>query len=119
MFGAHAIEHGSTRPGRWLRERRLRLTLWIAAVEGLFYLFHVLHWWVAVGLAVIAVGFWWYVARSHRSDLLRQIGWVFAASQLLVLCVPIALAVVKAIAIGVIALLAIAALIFLFTERPK
>jgi hypothetical protein len=33
--------------------------------------------------------------------------------------VPIALAVVKAIAIGVIALLAIAALIFLFTERPK
>ena len=34
MFGAHAIEHGSTRPGRWLRERRLRLTYWIAAVEG-------------------------------------------------------------------------------------
>jgi hypothetical protein len=33
--------------------------------------------------------------------------------------VPVALAVVKAIAIGVIALLAIAALIFLFKDRPR
>ncbi|MGZ4290429.1 MAG: hypothetical protein ACXVQQ_04770 [Gaiellaceae bacterium] len=119
MFGAQAIEHGSTRGGRWLRERRLRFTLWIAAIEGLLYVFHVLHWWAAVALAVIAVGFWWYVARGHRSDAVRQFGWILAASQLLVLCVPIAFAIVMWFAIGVIALLAIAALIFLFTERPK
>jgi hypothetical protein len=118
MFGAHAIEHGSTRPGRWLRERRLRITFWIAAIEGLLYLVHVLHWWEAVLLAVIAVGFWWFAGRQNRSDLLRQATWIFAASQLLVLCVPIALGVVKAIAIGVVALLAIAALILLFTRRP-
>jgi hypothetical protein len=119
MFGTHAIEHGSTRTGRWLRERRLRFTLWIAAFEGLLFLFHALHWWAAMALAVIAVGFWFYVARGNRSDTLREAGWILAVSQLLVLCVPIALSVVKAIAIGVIALLAIAALIFLFTERPK
>ena len=118
-MSTHAIEAGSTRPGRWLRARRFRVTLWIAAIEGLLYLFHVLHWWVAVALAIVAVGFWWYVARGHRSDLMRQIGWVFAVSQLLVLCVPIGLAVLKAVAIGVIALLAIAALVFLFTERPR
>jgi hypothetical protein len=118
MFGAHAIEHGSTRTGRWLRQRRLRFTLWISVIEGLLYVFHVLHSWEAVGLAVIAVGFWWFVARRNTTDSVRQIGWIFAASQLLVLCVPIALAVLKAVAIGVIALLAIAALIFLFTERP-
>ena len=95
MFGSHAIEHGSTRTGRWLRERRFRFTLWIAAVEGLLYLFHALHWWAAVLLAVIAVGFWWYVARGNRSDTLREVGWIFAVSQLLVLCVPIALAIVE------------------------
>ena len=116
-MSTHAIDAGSTRTGRWLRARRLRITLWIAAIEGLLYLFGVLHWWVAVALAIVAVGFWWYVARSNRSDLIRHAGWIFAASQLLVLCVPIGLAVVKALAIGVIALLAIAALIFLFTER--
>jgi len=118
MFGAHAIDAGSSRSGRWLRERRLRITLAIAAVEGLFYVFHALHWWAAVGLAVIAVGFWWYLARSSRSGTIRQIGWIFAASQLLVLCVPIGLAILKAIAIGVIAVLAIAALIVLFRQRP-
>lgn len=117
-MGAHAIEHGSTRGGRWLRERRLRITLWIAAAEGLLYLFRALNWWAAVALAVIAVGFWWYVARSHRSDALRQIGWIFAASQLLVLCVPIALAVVTAMAVAIVAILAIVALILVFNRRP-
>jgi hypothetical protein len=49
----------------------------------------------------------------------RHAGWILAASQLLVLVVPLALSLLKAIAIGVIALLAIAALVFLFTERSK
>jgi hypothetical protein len=118
VYGTHVIDHGSTRPGRWLRERRLKITLSVAAVEGLLYVVHVLHWWAAVGLAIVAVAFWWYVARSHKSHTLRQFGWIFAASQLLVLCVPIALAVVKALAIGMIAILAILALFFLFRERP-
>ena len=118
MFGAQAIEHGSSRSSRWLRERRLRITFWIAAVEGLLYLVHVLHWWEAVALAIIAVGFWWFVGRDNRSDTVRQASWIFAASQLLVLCVPIALAVLKAIAIGVVALLAIGALVLLFSRRP-
>ena len=108
MFGAHAIEHGSSRSGRWLRERRLRLTLWIAAVEGLLY--------VVPRPALVGGG----RARRDRRRLLVVRGplaaaptscgrssWIFAASQLLVLCVPIALALVKAVAIGVIALLAI------------
>jgi len=118
MFGAQAIEHGSSRPGRWLRARRFRLTLWIAAIEGLLYLVGALSWWIVVALAAVGVLFWLYAGRSSRSDLVRQGSWVFAASQLLVLCVPIAFWIVKAIAIGVVVLLAIAGLIFLFTERP-
>jgi hypothetical protein len=118
MYSTPAIEHGTTRTGRWLRERRLRITLWIAAFEGLLYLFHALNWWAAVALAIVAVGFWWYVGRTNRSDTLRQLSWIFGASQLLVLCVPIALALVKAVAIAVIAILAIFALFFLFKERP-
>ena len=117
VYGAHAIEHGTTRWGRWLRDRRMRITLWVAAFEGLLYLFGVLHWWVAVALAIVAGAFYWYVARGHKSDTLRQVGWIFAASQLLVLCVPIALTVVKALAIGIIAILAIVALFFLFRDR--
>jgi hypothetical protein len=118
MYGATAIEHGSTGPGRWLRERRFRLTMWIALVEGLlFYLVHVLHLWEAVALAAIGVAVWWYAGRTSRSDLFRQATWILAVSQLLVLCVPIAVAIVGFLAIGVITLVAITALIFLFKER--
>jgi hypothetical protein len=118
MYDAPAIEHGSSSSGRWLRERRLRITLWIAAFEGLLYLFHALNWWAAVGLALVAVGFWWFVGRTSHSDTLRQVSWIFGSSQLLVLCVPIALALVKAVAIAVIAILAVFALFFLFKDRP-
>lgn len=119
MFGSHAIEHGSTRSGRWLRAKRSRITLWIAAIEGLLYLLGVLSWWVVAALAAIGVLFYLYAGRTSRSDLVRQASWVFAISQLLVLVVPIAFWFVKALAIGVVVLLAIAGLIYLFTERPK
>jgi hypothetical protein len=118
MYGVQAIEHGSSSSSRWLRARRIRFTLWIGAVEGLLYIVGVLHWWEAVGLAAIAVGIWWMVGRSHRSDTLRQSSWIFAASQLLVLCVPIALGLVRLLAVGIVAVLAVVGLILLFTRRP-
>ena len=117
-YGGHVLDHDSSRAGRWLRGRRFRATLWIAAIEGLLYVVHVLHWWEAVALAAISVLFWLYAGRNNGSDAVRQGSWIFAVSQLLVLCVPIALLVVTAFAIGIVVVLAIAALIFLFTERP-
>jgi hypothetical protein len=117
MYGATAIEHGSTGPGRWLRERRYRLTMWITLAEGALYLLGVLNRWEAVGLAVIGVGLWWLAGRRSSSDVFRQSSWIFAASQVLVLCVPIALAILSALAIGVIVILAIVALVLLFKER--
>ena len=118
MVGGHAIEHGSSRSSRWLRERRLRITFWVAALEGLLFLVGILHWWQALVLALIAIGFWWFAGRANRSDSVRQVSWIFAASQLIVLCVPLALAIVKAVAIAVVALLAIGALVLPFTRRP-
>jgi hypothetical protein len=118
MSVAPAIEHGSSRSSRWLRSRRLRITLWIAAIQGLLYIAHILHWWEAVVLAAIASAIWWLAGRSSRSDTFRQGSWIFAASQLLVLCIPIALTVVKALAIGIVALLAIVGLYLLFSRRP-
>jgi hypothetical protein len=117
-MSTQALEHGSSRSGRWLRERRLRVTLWITALEGLLYLVHVLHWWEAVVLAAIAVGIWWTGGRSSRSDFFREASWIFAASQLLVLCVPIALTIFKWIAIGVVSILAVIGLFLLFRRKP-
>ena len=111
------LDAGSTRPGSWLRSHRLRFALSIAVVEGILVVAHVLPKWPVFLLAVIAIGAWWYAGRQSRSDLARQASWVAAASQALVLLVPVVLFVATTIAIVVLALLAIAALIFLFTER--
>lgn len=116
MLGSHAIEHGSSRTGRWLRQHRLRFTLWLAAAEGLLYIVHILSFWPLVALAIVFVAIWWW-ARNSRSDTVRQASWILAVAQLLVLLVPVAWAIVKTVAIVVVALLAIAALVFLFTER--
>jgi len=81
------IEHGSSAPGRWLRERRTRIVLWIAVAEGLVV-------WIAKGAhittilgltlaAVLAVFAYGYVSSRSRSELLRQLLWIVAASQIL------------------------------------
>jgi len=55
--------------------------------------------------------------RSLRSDTARQAGWIAAASQALVVLVPVLVFIVGTIALVAVALLAVFALIVLFTER--
>ena len=51
---AHAMEHTS-RTGRWLRERRTRFALWIAAIES-----------IVVAVAVFAVVALFFVFTDRR-----------------------------------------------------
>jgi hypothetical protein len=105
-------------PGRYLRAHRLRLSLWIAAVEGLLVLVHLMPHLVLYALAAVALAFWFGMARNYKSAFARQASWVFAASQALAVLVPIAWAITKFfVAIAVVVAIAIAALYFLFTER--
>ena len=111
------LDHGTTRPGRWLREHRLRITLWVAVLEGVLVVFHVVPKLAVFLLALLAIGAWWYAGRAHKVDAVRQVTWIAAASQAIVVLIPLALFVVGTIALVVIGLVAIAALIMLFTER--
>jgi hypothetical protein len=113
----HVLEHGSSRSGRWLRTHRLRFTLWVAVIEAVLVVLHVLSWWLVVLFAVIAVGFWWYAGRNSRTDTVRHASWIAASSQLLVVMVPIVLFIATTVAVAVVVLIAIGALILLFTER--
>jgi len=55
MASQGVIEHGSGKVSRWLRERRLRMAVWIALVEGVLVLVDAIDWWVVVALAVVGV----------------------------------------------------------------
>jgi hypothetical protein len=111
------IDHDTTQRGRWLRTHRVRVAIWIAVVEGILVVVHVIPWWAAVIFAALAVFFYFEVGRKSRSDTVRQSTWIAAASQALVALVPILVLIVGTLALVAVGLLAILALIALFAER--
>jgi phosphatidylserine synthase len=114
------IEAGSTRIGRWLRERRLRLALWVAVVEGLLVaLTHDLTRWTVLVIAVIVLAFYVLAGRNMRWDVGRQLSWIAAASQALAILVVILAFIVGLVAIVLVALFAIVALAYLFSDYRR
>jgi len=72
-------------PGRdgWLRHRRKRFALWIAAGEGIIVAVSPdLTKWTVVALAALAA-LVWMLGRNSNSGVLRSILWIFAVSELL------------------------------------
>jgi phosphatidylserine synthase len=114
------IEAGSTRVGRWLRERRLRLALWVAVIEGLIVaLENDISRWTVLVIAVIVLAFYVLAGRSMRWDVGRQLSWIAAASQALAILVVIAAFILGFVAVVVVALLAIVALLYLFSDYKR
>jgi hypothetical protein len=111
------LEHRSTRTDRWLREKRVRLALGIAVVEGLLVAFDVLSVWVALGVAVLAIAFYFWMGRELRSPSARQVSWIAATSQALVALVPVLVIVVGTLALIAVAVLAVGALVVLLADR--
>ena len=111
------IEHETTQHGRWLRNRRVRIAIWIAVIEGILVVVHVIPWWAAVVFAALAVFFYFEVGRKSGSDTVRQSTWIVAASQALVALVPLLFAVLTTLALIAVAILAVLALVALFAER--
>lgn len=112
-----ALEQGSTRAGRWLRARRIRIALGIAVLEAILIVFD-----AVPGLAALAVGgavlaFYFLVGRNARSDIVRQASWTGALSQVLVAFVPVATFVVGALVLLAVAIVAIVALFMLLGDR--
>jgi hypothetical protein len=111
------FEHRSTRTGRWLRERRLRVALWIAVIEGILVVFHVISWPVALVIAVAVIVLYFGVVGRARSDGLRQLAWIAAVSQALVALVPVLVIIVGTLALILVAILAVVALVLLLSDR--
>ena len=111
------LEHRSSKLGRWLRERRIRIAFWIAVAEGILVVFHAISWWLAIGVAVLVVAGWFGVAHRLRSDTARQVWWIAAVSQALVALVPVLVLIVGTLALILVAILAVLALVLLFSSR--
>ena len=117
MAQAHAIEHGGTSAGRWLRERRLRIALGLALVEGILVIADVVPNWAAIVAGAAIVGYWFLAGRHHGWQLARQLSWTAAMSQVFVALVPLLAFVLTALAVVALVIIAIVALFALLADR--
>jgi len=117
-LGQAVIEHQSSRTGRWLRARRVRISLWIAVIEGLVVAFEkdFSRWTViVVALPLLALYLVW--GRNATSDTLRQISWIAAASQALAVVVVVLSFIIAWLALVIAGIFAAIALLFLLVDR--
>jgi hypothetical protein len=69
----------------WLRQRRKRIALWVAAAEGVIVAVSAdVSKWTVAALAVLAA-IVWFLSRNSSSGVLRSILWIFFVSQMLAL----------------------------------
>jgi hypothetical protein len=114
------IEAGGTRIGRWLRERRLRLALWVAVIEGLLVaLTPDLTKWTVLIIGVVLLAFYMVAGRHMRWDVARQLSWIAATSQALAILVVILAFVLKLVAIVAVVIFALVALAYLFSDARR
>lgn len=111
------IEHDQSRVGRWVRERRFRLALFIGLVETVLVLANGLGWFWIFGAAILAVGFHLSLGRQSRFHAVREISWTLAASQLIAFLIPLLWELVKFLAITVLVVLALVLLAMLLLDR--
>jgi hypothetical protein len=114
------IEARSSRIGRWLRLRRLRITLWVAVIEGLIAAFSAdIGRWTILVMATVVLAFYVLVGRNIRWDVGRELSWIAAASQVLAILVVIFAFILKLVAIVVIVGFALVALFYLFSDHKQ
>lgn len=118
ISSADTIDHANTRSGRWLRERRLRIALWIAVAEGIVAaLTPDVSRWTIVIVATLAIALYLFAGRSTRWDAGHQVSWILAASQALAVVVTILSFFLFWLALVAAAVFAAIALVILFADR--
>jgi hypothetical protein len=118
ISGADVVDHSDSASGRWLRDRRLRIALWIAVGEGVFTaIARGVSSWTIVAVAALSIALYLAAGRKTRWDLGYQISWILAASQSLAVIVVILSHLILWMALLVVGVFAVIALVILFTDR--
>jgi hypothetical protein len=112
-----AVEGGESRASRWLRTVRLRLALLVGLLESLLVVLNGLGWFWVLGIAAVAVAFHLFVGRQSRFQIVRELSWTVAVSQLIAVVVPVLWQLVKLVAIVVLVLMALVLLAMLLLDR--
>ena len=113
------VEPSQSPAGRWLREVRLRLALFVALLETILVLAGGLGWFFVLGAAFLAAGFHFFFGRRARFHSVREISWILAVSQLIAVVVPLLWELFKFLAITLLVVLALVLLVMLLVDRRR
>jgi hypothetical protein len=117
MSAGYAVDHDTTRTGRWLRQRRLRTALWIAVIEAVLAAFsHDVSRLTIIALAAIFVPIYLIWGRD-QGDTLRQLSWIAAASQALAVVAVLIAYLVGLLVLVIAGIFAAVALYLIFSDR--
>lgn len=117
MLEQPALEHGSTRGGRWLRHYRTRIAFAIAIVEALLLVFGAINRWAALLVAILIIVGYFTLGIRLRPGVARDTAWIATVSQALVALVPILVILVGTLTLIAVGVLAVVALVVLFGDR--
>jgi hypothetical protein len=109
-----------TRAGRWIAERRIKLALGIAVLEGIIVAFAKdFSSWTVIVISVPIIAFYLFAGRTLKSDTGRQISWVLAASQAFAVLLAVIALTIKLWVLIIVGIFAVIALILIVGEKPS
>jgi hypothetical protein len=113
-----AAQLRTSRTGRWLFERRLKIALGIAVLEGILVAVEKdFSRWTVIIISAPIIAFYLFAGRALESDTGRQLSWIAAASQAFAVILCVVALVIGAFVLIIAGVFAAIALILLFGER--
>jgi hypothetical protein len=115
-----AAERHTSSTGRWLYQRRLKIALGIAVLEGILVALEKdFTRWTLIIISAPIIAFYLFAGRSLESDSGRQLAWIAAAAQAFAVILTIVALVIGAFVLIIAGVFAAIALILLFGERDR
>jgi hypothetical protein len=104
----------------WLHERRLKIALGIAVVEGIFVAVSKdFSRWTVIIISAPIIAFYLFAGRSLQSETGRHISWIAAASQAFTVILCVVALLIGPLTLILAGVFAVVALILLLGERSK
>jgi hypothetical protein len=109
-----------SRLGRWLAERRLKIALWIAVLEGILVAF-AKGWsiWTVIIISAPIIAFYLMAGRNVQSDTGRQLAWIAAAAQSFAVVLCVVTKIIGALSLIIAGVFAAVALVLILGERSR
>jgi hypothetical protein len=113
-----ATPRSESKLGRWLAQRRLKIALGIAVLEGILVAF-AKGWsiWTVIIISAPIIAFYLFAGRTLDSHAGRQLAWIAAAAQSFAVILCVITKIIGALSLIVAGVFAVVALVLILGER--